>query len=401
MNINTQVERQINEQSCFSPIEWLIDNGRLTYKDYEQWRKEEVPFLDDCLQGDVKKIVLQLNEAAKHATSLGMKKVEINFTSWLQNTSRHIKASHSLALNEVLASKYIRVVDTPQLDLFFDNPILHIENSLRDALSSRQTEESQKLLNKLSEQDPNHSLLHQFENLMAYLCHMDTDIESSSQLTQIAEELEGLETIIEPLAKECLLAQSRDYLIPAWRRIAFALEGVLFNSNTPKLHASYAWQRTLDWSEVRKSIEREKDFTLSYDLCGTLSLATFFMGNREQHISLWCRLFWLDENRAEQDIEFQPDNILTTYWHTFLDQDDEMEPTWFPPWLLIAESGLAHHLSIDDDKDSDATPSKQAFNILLELQTLVQNGASEIPLRKKLNDINPTLLNLYQKKRST
>ena len=265
MDIKAQVERQINEQSNFSPIQWLMDGGRLMYSDYERWRKGETPFLDVLLLGDLKKIVLQLENAMEHAELLGMKREEANFTSWQQNTPSQLRASKTPALNQLLTCRFIRVNDTPQLDLFFDNPVLFTENGLRDALGSRDLDQTQRLLNQLSEQDPNHKHLHHFESLAAYLGHMsqalnlETKMDTAKHTLQITEELEGLENVIEPLAKDCLQDQARDYLIPAWRRLAFSLEGIPFDSNMPKLHASYAWQKALDWPETKKKRRGRSD----------------------------------------------------------------------------------------------------------------------------------------------
>ena len=407
MDINAQVEREINEQSSFNPMDWLIDNGRLMYGDYEKWRNGDIHNLDDCLLGNVKKISQQLTLAISHAESLGMVKEDVRFSAWTGSSTSPLTISRSSSLAQLLSCRLIRVNDTPQLDLFFDNPVVFIENGLRDALSSRNLEQAQRLLNQLSEQDPNHKQLSQFENLVAYAAHMSNDLVSQDSSSGalfseelFLEELSGLEDIIEPLAKDCLLEKARDFVIPAWRRLAFAQEGIDFDASNPKHHASYSWKKALDWTETKKSVETVGGYKAHYDLCHSLASAEYFLQHRENSFSLWCQLCWLNADKVEEDIQIQPDYSLLETWNRFIDQDEEMAPVWFPAWLLLSEPGLAHHIQ-PEPTDEDSFPAQQAFNILLTLFSKKHADTEEMELRKQLNNIEPRILNLYQRRVSS
>jgi hypothetical protein len=426
MRIETQVERQINEQSSFSPIEWLIDEGRLMYSDYEQWRNGESPNLESLLLGDINKITQQLQIAQAHALTLGMKKESITFDSWKtrhhhtpQHTTTALTISLSPKLHQLLSCQFVRADEGPQLDLFFDNPVVFIENGLRQALASRDLTHAHRLMNKLSEQDPNHKHLNAFENLLAYAEHISDPL--PADLTVITEEMAGLEEVIEPLTKRCLQGHMKDYLVPAWRRLACSLKDTPFNEHAPKLHASYAWKNALNWLEVKKQITLIPDHLTHYVLCERLALAEYCLQQREQSALLWCHLFWLDAKQAQARIITQADHSLIEAWHDFIDHNDEIDARWFPAWLLLVEPGLAHHhLSENSASENNVSKSRlskknntengrnqhlglglsvyqQAFAILSQLLSTPTSDKDEIALRKSLSEIAPTLLKRYQK----
>ena len=50
--VHNAVDRLLLEQGEYSPLEYLLSEGRLLYSDYERWRGGELGYLDEALFGD-------------------------------------------------------------------------------------------------------------------------------------------------------------------------------------------------------------------------------------------------------------------------------------------------------------------------------------------------------------
>ena len=58
--LQAQVDAQLMEQGAYSPLELLIDTGRLTGADYESWRRRDIELLDSVFMGNKEKIRAQI-----------------------------------------------------------------------------------------------------------------------------------------------------------------------------------------------------------------------------------------------------------------------------------------------------------------------------------------------------
>src|SRR3979411_3517185 len=80
--LQAQVDAQLMEQGAFAPLDLLFNSGRLTYSDYEAWRRREMELLDDVLMGDRAKILAELERAAAYARSIGLVEQPQEFFAW-------------------------------------------------------------------------------------------------------------------------------------------------------------------------------------------------------------------------------------------------------------------------------------------------------------------------------
>ena len=108
MDIKQQVEKHINEQGRFNPMDWLIDMGRLMYSDYEKWRNAEETSLDTLLLGDIAKITQQVSDATSHALALGLQQENMEYRAWSNPSSQALKISDSKKLSQLLAQQLVR-----------------------------------------------------------------------------------------------------------------------------------------------------------------------------------------------------------------------------------------------------------------------------------------------------
>jgi hypothetical protein len=78
------------------------------------------------------------------------------------------------------------------MDLFFDNPVVALTNGIARSLSARNLAETQRQLDRLYAQAPNHADLAAFDRLLDALGHLDRPV------TDAPQELEFLLTSRRP-----------------------------------------------------------------------------------------------------------------------------------------------------------------------------------------------------------
>src|SRR5260370_15134570 len=119
------------------------------------------------------------------------------------------------------------------MDLFFDNPVVALTNGIVRALSAWNLGETQRQLDRLYAQAPNHADLAAFDRLLAAMGHLGRPIDDPRQ--ELAFLLD-----ITPAAKRLLGWEARDLLAPLWRPLDGALRGPPFLSGEPNRHRGYA-----------------------------------------------------------------------------------------------------------------------------------------------------------------
>lgn len=403
MTMQHDVDNQLMSLGSYSPIEWLLDAGHLQYGDYEAWRMGEFDILEKHIHLPTKELVSHLEKAERFCHKLGLVGETQPFSGWNQsNADKELTLSQSPSITGLLQKQWTRQDDAPQMDLFMDNPSVVTENILVEALANRQWDTAQKYVNKLYQQDPNHAQLHGYEDLVAFGLHTDDPVED--HLDIIDEERQGLEQEIIPLARQLLQQKSRDYLAPAWQRIAQSLEGHPFNVAYPQSHASYAWEQMQNWQQVQHSVLCDESYTHHGELLFRLCLAYYYQRNREQSLIALIQLIDLKANHADSELDDTLENFLNRYpdahfktvWQRFMDLEEEQPFSIFPGWLLLNEPGLVHHMEASQSSRIHNASFFAAHNLLQAKQA--KDSDRELSARKTLNDISPLLLTLYLKK---
>lgn len=397
---NPLVDRQLMEQGAFSPLEWLFSNGCLHYSNYESWRRGEFEYLDARLHGNYESILLRVKEAVDYAVAIGLIAQEQSYGLWHHSEQQDLtmlRMSADDATHELLARRYIPARDVPQMDIFIDNPVVVLTNDLRMALGNRNITEATTLLGRLYEQSTNHPQLADFNRLLTSMQRLE------SPLTELKSELQNLQQV-DPIAKHLLRAQSRDYLIPLWRRLATALQGITYNSDEPELHVSFALLQIQDFEGVIESVQRESQWRTQFSLCLRLTEAAYYSGDDTLAISVWCYLCWHNPQQAAQILDAGKHNnpLIESWWHKFMDTEellvstDQLPVTDFPAWLLIKEPGLVHQLPEQLPTGNSAGERIYILVHQLILARHTSNGELEMELRKKMFESHPGLF-LYLK----
>jgi hypothetical protein len=401
IELQTQIDTQILEQGAFAPLEFLIHAGRLIHGDYEGWRRREISSLDDVLMGSREKIRAQLESAAGYARSIGLVEQPQTFYAWVTGAVDHgdepLRISADAQLHRLIAGRYVPAQNAPQMDLFFDNPVVALTNGIVRALSARDVGETQRQLDRLYAQAPNHADLAAFDRLLAALGHLNRSIDDPRP------ELEFLLDIT-PAAKRLLGWEARDLLTPLWRQLADALWSRTFSIGEPNLHRSFALIQALDWPGAADAVRLELQWWLHAPLCLRLAQSCFHQQRRSEALTAWFHLCWRAPVEAADalDDRRQPDTDISALWRRFVDCEEELwpsgvplEPTLtaadFPAWVLLREPGLNLQLAVDLAPGN--TPAEEIYRSVHRWidARRANRSADELALRKTLHADHPVL----------
>jgi hypothetical protein len=385
IELQTQIDTQILEQGAFTPLEFLIDAGRLIHGDYEGWRRREIGSLDDVLMGSKQKIRAQLEAAAGYARSIGLIEQPQNFYAWVPDAADHadapLRISADAQLHRLIGVRYVPAQNAPQLDLFFDNPVVALTNGIVRALTARNSGETRRQLDRLYALAPNHADLAAFDRLLAALGHLDRPIDDPRL------ELEFLLDIAAP-AKRLLGWEAKDLLAPLWRQLADALSSQPFSSGEPNLHRSFALIQAQEWPGATDAVQREPEWWLHAPLCLRLAQSCFHQQRRSDALTAWFHLCWRApaEAAAALDNPRQPDTGISALWRRFVDGEEEpaLTAAEFPAWLLLREPGLNRQLAVD--LSLGTTPGEAAYRTVHRWidARRANRSADELALRKTL-----------------
>ena len=448
VELQARVDAQLLEQGAFAVLEFLIDTGRLLPSDYESWRRLEISTLDDVLMGSKEKIRLQIEAAAGYAQSIGLIPELQSFYSWHSDARANpvaplhsgaeppgagpdpprdnadpLRASADPRLHQLIASRYVPRQSAPQMDLFFDNPVVALTNGIVRALSAGNVGETQRQLDRLYAQAPNHADLAAFDRLLAALGHLDRAIDEPGR------ELDFLLEIT-PTAKRLLGSQARDLLAPLWRQLASTLGSRRFSVDEPVLHRSFALSQSQDWPGVSDSVRKESEWWLHPPLCLRLAQSSFYQQQRIEALTAWFHLCWrapaqaadVLDNRRQPDVGVrrQPDTGVAALWRRFSDSEEDLPrpvsrseiasrsatgarpetaspsetgltPADFPAWILLHEQGLALQLPVD--LATAGTPAEENYRCVHRWihARRANRHSDEMALRKALQANHPTL----------
>jgi hypothetical protein len=383
-----QIDRLLLEQGEYHPLEFLLQEGRLSYSDYEAWRKGEIRDLSEMLFGDPQQIANTLEQAATYLQRLGWESEHLVYKQRGRPDSRPLRFSPESRLDDSFHRAYRKPQDQPQLDLFTDTSSTYLINGITQGLKMLNAADARQSLQQLSESVPDHSQLGELERLVEALESLDaapTDPQTEMQRLQ-------LETTL--LAERHLNRASQYLLTPLWRRLTQALREYTFDPAHPQLHASYAASEARDWAGAREAIERETEWQRQPQLLERHARASTHLSEQAAALQSWCLLCWQFPELGDR-LESSGDTILERCWQEFLDLDPELPTQDFPAWLILQTPGLAN---IAPDNDSQL-PCPDSYHSLLQLQRVEQQAGNDMALRAKLKQQAPQLFEYFLESR--
>jgi hypothetical protein len=397
ISLQAQVDALLLEQGAFAPLELLFNSGRLLYSDYESWRRRDLEHLDAALMGSSDKIKAELEQAVSYARRIGLMEQPQEFLPWHTEgtpqdgvrNDRPLRISNDPQLQRLIGSRYIRAQDAPQMDLFFDNPIVALTNGIVQALAARNLPDAQRQLDQLYAQAPTHADLPAFDQLLAALGHLGHPVEEPrDELTFLGE--------VTPTARRLLGAQSRDLMSPLWLQLAGALAHVVFNPNEPNLHRSFALTQAQDWAAVSDCVLRELSWQQHAPLCLRVVESAFYRRRRVEALAAWCHVCWRAPGSTSEAVPRLRQPELTSLWHRFLDEEEPLGEVDFPSWLLIQEPALV--LQLAEDLPPAATAAEENYRVVHRCLKArrARRQEEELKQRKILQTSHPTLFQLLK-----
>jgi len=389
--LQAQVDAQLMEQGAFAPLDLLFNSGRLVYSDYEAWRRREIEVLDEVLMGDRANIVAEMERAVSYARSIGLVEEPQELLAW-GSSGAALRVSTDSRLHKLVGTRYLPAQNAPQMDLFFDNPVVALTNGIARSLSARNAIESQRLLDRLYVQAPNHADLAAFDQLVRGLDDLNRPVEDP------AVRLEFLNAI-GPTARHLLGSGARDFLSPLWRHLADALDGRAYSPEEPDLHRSFALSQAQDWAGVGESVTAEGEWWVHAPLCLRLTDSSFRRRKRIEALTAWCYLCWLAPDEAAAGVARLKHPDLSALWQAFLDCDEEegLGAEEFPAWLLLHEQGLARQLSVDLPRgDSPGEENYRCVHRWIHAHR-GHRQEEEMALRRQLQQRQPVLFGVLKR----
>lgn len=397
MNVQAEVDAQLLEHGAFSPLELLFSSGRLAQADYEAWRRREIELLDGVLMGSLEKIREELEQSVRYAQSLGLEAQPQELHAMdARPGAAPLRISTEPHWHQLIASRYVPARQTPQLDLFVDNPVVTLTTAIVRALSARDLADAQQRIDRLYEQAPNHADLPSFDRILSALGELERPETAPARQRDLILE-------ITPLARRLLGSHARDLLVPLWRQLAQRLSGTPFSAQEPTLHRSFALAQAQDWAGVAESVLAESDWWQQAALSIRLAESAFQRRRRVQALGAWCRACWRAPREAAQAAERSRQPELTGLWQRFMDEGpEELSPgalteADFPAWLLLHEPGLARQLTAD--LATGDTPAEDGYRLVhrwLEARR-GKRHQEEIDIRKRLQTAHPPLFTLLKR----
>ena len=403
--LQAQVDAQLMEQGAFAPLDYLMDSGRLLYADYESWRRREIDSLDDVLMGDRDRTLAEISQAARYARGIGLVEQTQEFHSWSADHNA-LRASIDPQIHRALAARYVPAQSAPQMDLFFDNPVVALANGIARAVAARDSGAAQQQLDRLYAQAPNHADLASFDRLLEALGHLNrVPADPQGELDFLVD--------ITPVAKRLLGSDARDLMSPLWQQLSSALAGRAFSPDRPDLHQSFALSQAQDWAAVSACVQAEPRWAEHPVLCLRLAQSSFHRRRRTDALMAWFHICWRAPKQAAEalDSRRQADSEIAGLWQRFLDiedleDDDSAPPTAtassaaattrltaadFPAWLLLHEPGLARQLG--EDLPTGNTAAEEHYRCAHRWARAREAGLQheEIALRKMLQAGQPAL----------
>jgi hypothetical protein len=405
--VQAWVDYQLQESGAYSPLELLLQSGRLDYNDYDAWRRREIETIDPVLRGNLKKIKSQLQAADRYARHIKLIAEEEDFPGWQQGAQSltpavSLRVSVDKELRQLLSLRFVHIASGPQLDMFFNNPVVTIVNALQVSLLNGNLAQAQGNLDKLYQYDPNHRELGAYDKLLDMLRHsVDPVSHPQREFNELVDTT--------PIAKRLLGLQARNFLVPLWQRLAEGLNDHSFDPQNPQLHQSYAAYQAQDFSLAINAIEALPQWRQSVELMVLLAECAYRRKDLKRSVQAWCLLCWRFPEAAEKALGDTSliDEFINYRWQLFLDYEVDgnekaaqtaLRAEDFPAWLLLYEPGLVKQLDLPLERDD--SPGEKVFRITYQLLRSRFDGDAdeEMRYREVLKNVSPLLFDFMLKK---
>jgi len=380
--IHNQVDLILFEEGKFSVLNWLLREGRLDYSDYQKWRKGEIPYLEDHFKASILTIIADLEIAQRYAGKLKLDSFRHAHTS-VANQALHFCRCPANEL--IFTTDYEPAQDRVQMDLFFDSAPVCATNDLIRAIIDKRGEDILRLMSQLKSLAPeNHQ---KFDHLLA----LQNELTLTRKTT--GRKIDLLLQTVTPLAFDVLGQFAHDFLTPLWHQLSAEVTDRHFEAESPEDHLSFTAFKGFQWQQVLSSVTREADWIKQPVLLFRYGEACFKLNKELEGLEGWFRLFMTFPEAAKTRVGNTCNRLLLEDWRQFNELEPELEPPFFPAWIVLKKPALAKN-AFTFDGESVGNASLQLMCRLVDGK---EKGLNEtlIKLRARLQQQNPLLFIHY------
>lgn len=109
----------LSEKGYISVVEVLMEMGKLSRQDYENWRFQRVPYLEKVITVNLSKLNLILRTIQKNAQNGGLKASNTVYTSWGKRPRKVLRFSKSGAphLEQAYSTHFVKRKENGKQDI--------------------------------------------------------------------------------------------------------------------------------------------------------------------------------------------------------------------------------------------------------------------------------------------
>ena len=275
-----------------------------------------------------------------------------------------------------------------------------LQNDVIEALSERDVTSCQNALERFAAEFPHHEIIARMTTLIDTLA---SPARPTTDRDVVAARIRELDAVVVPAAERVFGSDAATrWLAPVWSSLANAAAGLSFHPECPRAHAGFVFLRGGNWAAAEAHIATISSWRRIPEPLAWMTEACF---HRQGLESVWCLLIelaWIDSD-AFRDLVRRLDSApLLRLWNDFeigLGNEEELDPSWFPAWLLITAPEMASVV-----RQSQAGSSKlpeRAARLILELLALEKQGrhAELVAQRRRLRDLHLGLFEYYMSSR--
>ena len=380
--IHNQVDLILFEEGKFSVLNWLLREGHLDYNDYQKWRAGASPYLEDHFKATLPAIIADLEVAQSYARKLKLVSIYHSMTSVSNQTLHFCRCP---ANERIFLTNYEPAQDRVQMDLFFDSAPACTANDLIRAIIDKREDDVLRLMTQLKSLAP--ESYQKFDRLLA----LQNELTLTSKSSGIKIKL--LLQTVTLLAFDVLGQFANDFLTPLWRMLSVEVTDKHFNAELPDDHLSFTAFKGFQWLQVLSSVTREADWIKQPVLIFRYGEACFKLNKELEGLESWFRLFVTFPAVAERLVGSTCNRLLLEDWRQFNDLDPELEPSFFPAWIVLKKPALAKNAFTFDC----VSRGNESLQLLCNLVEGKVHGFNEttIQLRARLQQQNPMLFIHY------
>jgi hypothetical protein len=288
-----------------------------------------------------------------------------------------------------------------QLDLFTHGHDVMLQNDVIAALRERNAERGQKALERFAAEFSDRETIVPLKTLLATL--LAAPARPTADRDGIAARIREIDAVVAPAAERVFgRAEAANWLSPVWLSLANAAAGLTFYPECPRVHAASLFLQSGDWAAAEAQIATIPSWRRIPVPLAWMAEARFHRGGLEPVWCLLLELAWMDSDTFRElarRLKSSPLHRLLNDFEAGLGDEGDLDPSWFPAWLLITAPEMASVMR--QSQAGHSKPPERVARLIMELLALEKQGrhADLVAQRRKLRDFHPGLYKYYMSSR--